>query len=137
VSDEPEVPPVVAERAMMPGRNGGQLIRGGKKGGRTPNIIREGLRKNLLKTARRMEQRVREMAEMIEQRKAWHRRRGEEEQSNRLLEDQERLLNAEHRLAEYLAKYGIGTTITETNTQGYDAIRVIREPAHHNGDSDN
>jgi hypothetical protein len=33
------------------------------------------------------------------------------------------------RFAEMCAKYGLGTTITETDTEGNDvAIRVIREP---------
>jgi hypothetical protein len=27
-----------------------------------------------------------------------------------------------------LGKYGLGTTVTETDTEGRDAIRVIREP---------
>lgn len=27
-----------------------------------------------------------------------------------------------------LGKYGLGTTVTETDTEGHDAIRVIREP---------
>ena len=27
-----------------------------------------------------------------------------------------------------LAKYGLGTTVTETDTEGHDVIRVIREP---------
>lgn len=127
---------------MMPGNRGGLLRRGnpGGGGGRTPNIIREGLRKNLLRTARRMEQRVTAIAELIELRKARYVKalegKGEDlvlaaDYSERALADQERLLAAEKMLADFLAKYGIGMTFTETNADGTDVPRpVIYLPAN-------
>jgi hypothetical protein len=95
----------------------------GLRGGRTPQIIREGFRKNLPKTHARMRQTVREIGNLIATRKEKH-----GENYEKLLTDQERLFNALERLANFEAKYGVGTTITETNTDGHDVIRVIREP---------
>lgn len=156
MSDESTpVPPAVAERSippdMMPGGRGGLLRRGGgnpkNNGGRTPNIIREGLRKNLLATARRMEQTVRNIAEVIERRKARYLKQAElkpedvalaEDYDRRTLDDQERLLSAQKTLSDFLAKYGIGMTFTETNSQGDDVPRpVIYLPSNGRGNTDN
>lgn len=50
------------------------------------------------------------------------------ELSSAMMDDLEKLNRAEQRLADFRGKYGLGTTVTETDTEGRDAIRVVREP---------
>ena len=127
------------EQLTMTGRHGGRLNRGGAQpgAGRPPNIIRQGFRKNLLKSARRMEQAVRNIEASIARREERLERAiaGKkdddpllEQYERLLLDDQERLINALKVLNEFLAKYGLGTTITETDSDGNSVIRVVREP---------
>ena len=89
----------------MPGRNGGRLRRGGtNKGGpgRTPKELRDRMRWSLA-------QRI-HIAEKI---------------ADNPMSSATDMLRA----LEFLAKYGLGTTITETDTEGNDVlIRVRREP---------
>jgi hypothetical protein len=140
VSEETRSPDAAEQRIpddMMPGRNGGLLKRGNpgphSGSGRPPNIIREGLRKNLLASAARMRQRVRDIESLIEKRKAKH---GED--YAKLLDDQERLFNAEKTHAEFCAKYGLGMTFTETTRDGNDIPRpVIYLPSNGRGNNDN
>ena len=90
----------VVKSAVMPGRNGGTLKRGGaipgaKPGaGRPPSELREKMRGSLA-------QRI-QIAEQIA--------------DNKKSSDADRL-----RALDFLAKYGLGTTITETDTEGNDA----------------
>ena len=106
-----------------------------RTGGRTPNIIREGLRKNLLPTARRMEQTVRDIEGVIARRNArflnevtaetdpTKQKQLELEYERRTLDDLDRLLSAQKTLTDFLAKYGIGVTFTETQGNGDDVPR--------------
>jgi hypothetical protein len=136
VSDEADRP--VDEIPMRPAKNGGMLRSGGtigRKGGRTPNVIREGLRKNILKTARRMEQTVRDIEGVIARRNARFlneitaekdepmKKQLELEYERLTLDDLERLLSAQKTLSDFLAKYGIGVTFTETQGNGEDVPR--------------
>lgn len=137
MADESDRP--VDEIPMRPGKNGGQLRSGGtRSGGRTPNIIRNGLRKNLLKTARRMEDTVRDMETMIARRNARflnkitalpgdtpaiEKEQLEADYERLTLDDMERLLSAQKTLSDFLAKYGIGVTFTETQGNGDDVPR--------------
>ena len=122
------------EQLTMTGRHGGRLNRGGAQpgAGRPPNIIRQGFRKNLLKSARRMEQTVRNIEASIERREARLAKalaaKPDDDQlletyERLILDDQERLLNAYKILNEFLAKYGIGMTFTETQGNGEDVPR--------------
>jgi hypothetical protein len=116
VSDErTPVPPAVAERVippdMMPGRNGGLLKTGNTKNvGRTPSALRKRMRGSLAKRLH---------------------------VANEIIDDPKASSNDRLRALDFLAKYGIGTTITETNTEGRDVIRVIREPRSITRSSDN
>ena len=96
----------------IPGRNGGRLRNGGtNKGGpgRPPSEIRSKLRGSFADRIK--------VAEQIA--------------DNPKSSPADRL-----RALDLLAKYGLGTTITETDTEGNDVtIRVIRVPV--GGDRDN
>lgn len=112
----------------IPGRNGGRLRNGGtnRGGGRTPSIIREGLRVNILASAKRMRDQCKRISDLIDKRLA--QLGNAYEMSSAMMDDLEKLNRAEQRLADFRAKYGLGTTVTETDTQGKDVIRVVREP---------
>lgn len=120
----------VVNREWLPGKNGGRLRNGGtNKGGtgRPPNVIREGFRKNLPAEVRKLRAHVREIEQQI---KALAPLREdetkEEDRHTKRVYDLERLMRARMQLVEFLARYGIGTTLTETDTKGNDPI-VIRE----------
>jgi hypothetical protein len=89
----------------MPGRNGGSLRRGGgnpkRTGGHPPSQVREKLRGDF-------DKRRKILCEIADDPKA--------SASDRL------------KAVDLLGKYGLGTTVTETDTDGRDVIRVIREP---------
>jgi hypothetical protein len=92
---------VVKNVAMMPGRNGGMLRRGGPihaGPGRPRSAVR-----NML---------VDEFAAQIPQ----------------LKKDLKAGKISRLDFANLCARYGLGTTVTETDTEGHDVIRVIREP---------
>jgi hypothetical protein len=132
VSDENHVENPVGA-LTIPGRNGGLLRNGGtNKGGtgRPPNVIRQGFRKDLPSEARKLRAHVREIEKHI---RALEPLRDNEEKDEAKIttkiHDLERLMRARMQLAEFLARYGLGTTMTETDTAGNDvAIRVVREP---------
>ena len=88
---------------FMPGKHGGKLRRGGSNGGaggRPPSAVREKLRGAAWKRIKELE-RIADASE----------------------HDGDRL-----RALDLMFKYGLGTTVTETDTEGHDVIRVIREP---------
>ncbi len=92
--------PVEKPVEMMPGRNGGMLKRGGTVGpGRPRSAVRDML-----------------LHELMEQIPKLKREIGKKGKVSR------------KEYADLCAKYGLGTTVTETDTEGRDAIRVIREP---------
>jgi hypothetical protein len=99
------VPKSVETIATMPGRNGGTLRRGGNKTpgpGRPPSVIREHAREGF--------------ADLIPSLK-------------RIAGDKETSTTDRLRAIDLLGKYGLGTTVTETDTEGRDVtVRVIREP---------
>jgi hypothetical protein len=95
---------VVPNVVFMPGRNGGKLRRGGPihaGPGRPPSAIRALAREDFADL-------VPELRRIAKSPKATT--------SDRL------------KAIDLLGKYGLGTTVTETDTEGRDAIRVIREP---------
>ena len=96
--------PVEKSVRMMPGKNGGLLRRGGNTtpgSGRPPSAIREKLRGAAWK-------RVRELERIADYAKS----------------DADRM-----RALDLMFKYGLGTTMTETDTEGNDvSVRVTREP---------
>ena len=99
------------ETPVMPGRNGGALRRGGgnpkRNGGRPPNVVREGFRESLPAEVRKLEAHARAIE---------------------ALGDPERSFKARLQLAEFKAKYGLGTTFTETDAEGRAVtVRVIRD----------
>ena len=96
----------VENAVTMPGRNGGTLRRGGiaRAGpGRPRTAVR-----NML---------VEEFAEQIPE----------------LKKDLKAGKITRLEFATLCARYGLGTTITETDTEGHDVIRVVREPRSLNG----
>lgn len=94
--------------------NGGRLRVGGKPGnkggtGRPPNELRAGFRQKLPAELRALQRQVKKLEKLLaESENVYH---------------IERLINARARVVEFLAKYGVGTTITETDTEGRDAPR--------------
>jgi hypothetical protein len=122
----------VENNETIAGRNGGRLLAGGVRGnkggtGRPPNVIRQGFRKDLPSEARKLRAHVREMEKLIKDLEPL--REDEEKPEARIttkIHDLERLMRARMQLAEFLARYGLGTTVTETDSQGNDTI-VIRE----------
>lgn len=46
-----------------------------------------------------------------------------------IADDPKATQNDRMKAVDLMLKYGVGTTVTETDTEGKDAIRVIREPA--------
>ena len=86
--------------ATMPGKHGGWLKRGGTNpgGGRPRSAVRAML--------------VQEFSDQIPELK-------KELEAGKI---------SRIEFANLCAKYGLGTTVTETDTEGNDAIRVIREP---------
>lgn len=121
----------VGTSVTAPGRNGGTLRRGGgnplRTGGRTPNVIRDGLRKNLPATVRRMRNTVKEISALIDRRKALC-----VDDTEKLLDDQERLLRALKQLADFEARYGVGATLSaaesrESGAAGPVLLRVVYE----------
>jgi hypothetical protein len=111
----------------IPGRNGGRLRNGGtNKGGpgRTPNIIRQGFRDSLPNEEKKLRAHVREIEKLTKELEAL--RDLEDKPTSRLTQriyDLERLMRARGQLMEFQARYGLGTTHTETDTEGNDAPR--------------
>lgn len=111
------------------GRSGNRLRVGnpGNKGGtgRPPNELRAGFRQKLPAELRALQRQVKKLEKLLaESENVYH---------------IERLINARARVVEFLAKYGVGTTVTETDTEGQDVA-----PRHFtlgigqlSGDSDN
>lgn len=92
--------------ALIPQPRGGALRNGGtNRGGtgRPPNELRATLRQGIEPELRRMEAAVRKIDK---------------------LGDPEKSLAAHKALAEFRAKYGLGTTVTETDTKGRDVHRI-------------
>lgn len=88
----------------MPGKHGGWLRRGGSNGGaggRPPSAIRATMREAL--------------ADRIPILEA-------------IADDPKASVADRMKAVDLLGKYGLGTTVTETDTEGHDAIRVLREP---------
>lgn len=126
--------------AFIPGRNGGRLRNGGtNKGGtgRTPNIIRKGFRTKLPTELRKLQAHVRDIEAQVRALEPMRDRAEGDARHTRRIHDLERLMRARMQLVEFLARYGLGTTITETNTEGEDIkpfTFVIDSP---NGDDSN
>jgi hypothetical protein len=121
MSDETDTKPV---EQYVPPHGNGRLNRGGYHGGgQKPSLLRQSLRRTIPGTVRAMRNRIEEMRRLVKQ-------RAEEkpEATAIRLRDQAQLFAAEKSLADYLAKYGLGTTFTETDGEGNSVIRVIREP---------
>lgn len=120
----------VQTSVTTPGRNGGTLRRGGgnprRTGGRTPSIVRDGFRKNLPATERRLRKRVLEIERLVADRIVKALAVGKTLDHEVLMSDQERLFAAERSLAEFQAKYSLGITKTETDTDGNDVQRPGR-----------
>lgn len=112
MSDEP----ITAPREFIPGRNGGRLLLGGKPGnkggpGRPPSTIRAVARE--------------EFADLIPE-------------LVKIARSKTSSKADKCRAIDLLGKYGLGTTVTETDTEGRDrVIRVVREPRRVSVDSDN
>jgi hypothetical protein len=88
---------VVNSVAMMPGRNGGLLKRGGShNGGRKPSALREAMRQALKPRIK--------IAQAI-------------------ADDKDASMSDRLKAIDLLAKYGLGTTVTETDTEGNDVPR--------------
>jgi hypothetical protein len=119
----------VENNESIAGRNGGRLLTGGVRGnkggtGRPPNVIRQGFRKDLPTEARKLRAHVREMEKLVKELEPI--RAKEDKDASKIttrLHDLERLMRARMQLAEFLAKYGLGTTVTETDTEGNDVPR--------------
>lgn len=108
---------------LIPQPHGGALKPGGTKGnkggpGRPPSLIRAKCRGAFAR-------RIKLLAEIAE---------GEALEVVRDATGRETTMRKSASVADrlkaldLLGKYGLGTTVTETDTEGRDAIRVIREP---------
>ena len=115
---------------LTPQKHGGALRNGGtNRGGtgRPPNVIRAKFRQDLPTEVRKLRAHVREMEKLVKELEPI--REKEEKESSRLttrMHDLERLMRARGQLADFLARYGIGTTVTETDGDGNDVPRPGR-----------
>lgn len=108
---------------LIPQAHGGALKPGGTRGnrggsGRPPSVIREKCRGAFWKQVKLLEQIAEGEALAIVKDAT-----GRETDMRVSAPIAERL-----KAVDLLGKYGLGTTTTETDTEGNDAIRVIREP---------
>lgn len=113
--------------ALIPQRHGGALRNGGtNKGGpgRTPNVIRAKFRADLPTEARKLRQHVRDMEKTAAAIVATFAEIPTVAQLRERLALEAGLFTARRQLADFLAKYGIGTTFTETDNEG----NSVRKP---------